>query len=161
MNIGSSEFICLIEKEIENYGVLKVTPLGKKFLAKPSSFKISKDNDFNDEQEEAPQMSGGSCAVDPALFGMLKDLRKKISKEEKLQVVEEVFGGKVSKEIQGFLNIIVAKERNKELMAIMEYFLDEVKAMRMSVYGIMYELDALKELDLSQFDPYYEEGEDE
>ena len=54
----------------------------------------------------------------------------KISKEEKLQVVEEVFGGKVSKEIQGFLNIIVSKERNKEIMAIMEYFLDEVKAMK-------------------------------
>ena len=33
----------------------------------------------------------------------------KISKEEKLQVMEEVFGGKVSKEIQGFLNIVVAK----------------------------------------------------
>ena len=73
-----------IEKEIENYGVLKVTPLGKKFLSKPSSFKISKDNDFNEEPEEAPQMSSGSCAVDPALFGMLKDLRKKISKEENL-----------------------------------------------------------------------------
>ena len=54
----------------------------------------------------------------------------KISKEEKLQVVEEVFGGKVSKEIQGFLNIIVAKERNKEIIAIMEYFLDEVKALK-------------------------------
>ncbi len=54
----------------------------------------------------------------------------KISKEEKLQVVDEVFGGKVSKEIQGFLNIIVAKERNKEIMAIMEYFLDEVKALK-------------------------------
>ena len=45
-------------------------------------------------------------------------------------MVEEVFGGKVTKEIQGFLNIVVAKERNKELMAIMEYFLDEVKAMK-------------------------------
>ena len=42
----------------------------------------------------------------------------KISKEEKLQVVDEVFGGKVSKEIQGFLNIIVSKERNKEIMAM-------------------------------------------
>lgn len=73
-----------IEKEIENYGVLKVTPAGKKFLAKPSSFKVSKDNDFNEEQEEAPQMSSGSCAVDPALFGLLKDLRKKIAKEENL-----------------------------------------------------------------------------
>ena len=73
-----------IDKEIENYGVLKVTPAGKKFLAKPSSFKVSKDNDFNEEQEETPQMSGGSCAVDPALFGLLKDLRKKIAKEENL-----------------------------------------------------------------------------
>ena len=73
-----------IEKEIENYGVLKVTDAGKKFLKKPSSFKISKDTDFNEEQEEAPQMSSASCAVDPALFGMLKDLRKKIAKEENL-----------------------------------------------------------------------------
>ena len=54
----------------------------------------------------------------------------KIAKEEKLQVVSEVFGGKVTKEIQGFLNIVVAKERNKDLTAIMEYFLDEVKAMK-------------------------------
>lgn len=54
----------------------------------------------------------------------------KIAKEEKLQVMDEVFGGKVTKEILGFLNIIVAKERNKELIAIMEYFLNEVKAMK-------------------------------
>lgn len=73
-----------IDKEIENYGVLKVTTLGKKFLSKPTSFKVSKDNDFSEETEETPQISGGSCAVDPALFSMLKDLRKKISKEENL-----------------------------------------------------------------------------
>ncbi len=54
----------------------------------------------------------------------------KIAKEEKLKVVENVFGGKVEKEILGFLNIIVAKERNKELEAILVYFLDEVKAMK-------------------------------
>lgn len=54
----------------------------------------------------------------------------KIAKEEKLQVVKDVFGGKIEKEILGFLNIIVAKERNKELIAILEYFLDEVKAMK-------------------------------
>ena len=46
-----------IDKEIENYGVLKVTPAGKKFLAKPSSFKVSKDNDFNEEQEETDRKS--------------------------------------------------------------------------------------------------------
>lgn len=54
----------------------------------------------------------------------------KIAKEEKLKVVGNVFGGKVEKEILGFLNIIVAKERNKELEAILVYFLDEVKAMK-------------------------------
>ena len=54
----------------------------------------------------------------------------KIAKEEKLQVVENVFGGKVEKEIMGFLNIIVTKERNKELIPILVYFLDEVKAMK-------------------------------
>ena len=54
----------------------------------------------------------------------------KIAKEEKLQVMGTVFSGKVTKEILGFLNIIVAKERNKELVSIMEYFLNEVKAMK-------------------------------
>ena len=54
----------------------------------------------------------------------------KIPKEEKLQVMEDVFGGKIAKEILGFFSIIVAKERNKELIAIMEYFLNEVKAMK-------------------------------
>lgn len=54
----------------------------------------------------------------------------KISKEEKIKVIDEVFGGKISKEIQGFLNMIAMKERNGELLAIMEYFLSEVKAMK-------------------------------
>lgn len=54
----------------------------------------------------------------------------KIAKEEKLKVMDEVFGGRVTKEVLGFLNIIVAKERYKELTAIMEYFLNEVKAMK-------------------------------
>ena len=54
----------------------------------------------------------------------------KIAKEEKLKVVDNVFGGKVEKEVLGFLNIIVTKERNKELEAILVYFLDEVKAMK-------------------------------
>lgn len=70
-----------IDKEIENYGVLKITTAGKKFLNAPTSFKVSKDNDFSEETETAPQLSGGACAVDPALFSMLKDLRKKIAKE--------------------------------------------------------------------------------
>ncbi len=69
-----------LSKEVENYGILKVTSKGKKFLQKPVSFMITKDNDFEENEEEAPSRGGGSCAVDPALYSMLKDLRKKMSK---------------------------------------------------------------------------------
>ena len=68
-------------KEVENYGILKVTKEGEKFLKKPVSFKITEDNDFEAVEEEAPLRGGGSCAVDPTLYAMLKDLRKKLSKQ--------------------------------------------------------------------------------
>ena len=71
-----------LSKDVENYGLLKVTPAGNKFLKKPVSFKIVEDTDFDEEEDdEAPIRGGGSCAVDPALYSMLKDLRKKMSKK--------------------------------------------------------------------------------
>lgn len=71
-----------LSKDVENYGLLKVTPAGHKFLKKPVSFKIVEDTDFDEEEEEeTPVRGGGSCAVDPALYSMLKDLRKKMSKK--------------------------------------------------------------------------------
>ena len=69
-------------KDVENYGLLKVTPSGHKFLKNPKSFKIVEDTDFDeDEVEETPMRGGASCAVDPVLYSMLKDLRKKMSKK--------------------------------------------------------------------------------
>lgn len=70
-----------LSKDVENYGLLKVTPEGKKFLKHPKSFKITEDNDFEEEEEETPLRGGASCAVDPTLYSMLKDLRKKLSKK--------------------------------------------------------------------------------
>ena len=71
-----------LSKDVESYGLLKITPAGKKFLKKPVSFKIVEDTDFDEnEEDEAPVRGGGSCAVDPALYSMLKDLRKKMSKK--------------------------------------------------------------------------------
>ncbi len=70
-----------LSKDVENYGLLKVTPEGHKFYKKPQSFKITEDNDFDEEEDETPVRGGASCAVDPALYSMLKDLRKKLSKK--------------------------------------------------------------------------------
>lgn len=69
-----------LSKDIENYGLLKITEKGKAFMDKPVSFKITEDNEFEDEVEETPVRGGASCAVDPALYSMMKDLRKKMSK---------------------------------------------------------------------------------
>lgn len=73
-----------IDKDIENYGLLKVTKAGHAFLKNPVSFKIVKDVDFEEVEEEVPMKGGASCAVDPELYSILKDLRKKIAKRLEL-----------------------------------------------------------------------------
>lgn len=70
-----------LDKDIENYGLLKITKQGKEFMSKPVPFKIIKDNEFEEEEEEVPVRGGASCAVDPVLYSMMKDLRKKLSKK--------------------------------------------------------------------------------
>ncbi len=67
-------------KDIENYGLLKISEKGREFMKKPVSFKITKDHEYEDEEEEVPVRGGASCAVDPVLYSMMKDLRKKLSK---------------------------------------------------------------------------------
>ena len=69
-----------LKKEVENYGLLKVTAAGKKFLKAPQSFMIVKDAEFN-EDDEALDHEGGISALDPTLSAMLRDLRKKVSKQ--------------------------------------------------------------------------------
>ena len=70
-----------LAKEIENYGILKITPKGREFIKNPVSFKIVEDKEFDDDDNsDNPTRSGGSSAVDPTLFSIMKDLRKKLSK---------------------------------------------------------------------------------
>lgn len=69
-----------IDKDVENYGILKVTKEGRKFLKKPTSFKVVEDNDF-DEDEEMAIDGGGAGVTDPELYAMLVDLRKTLSKK--------------------------------------------------------------------------------
>ena len=72
----------LLEKEIEQYGVLKLTPEGEKFINRPESFMMTEDHVYDQPPDDgiiAQTRSGG--ATDEVLMGMLKDLRKSIGKK--------------------------------------------------------------------------------
>ena len=72
-----------IKKDVENYGILKLTAAGKRFMKNPESFMIVKDNEFNDDEDEEVH-DGAGAALDPTLYAMLKDLRKKVSQKHQL-----------------------------------------------------------------------------
>ncbi len=69
-----------LKKDVENYGLLKITAAGKKFIKSPKSFMIVKDAEFSDDYDSSSVQEGGSGALDPTLCAMLRDLRKKVSK---------------------------------------------------------------------------------
>ncbi len=136
-----------LKKEIENYGILKITKKGKDFLKSPVSFKITKidenedDLDDLDSEDSLTISAGGSFgAADPALFSMMKDLRKKLSKKlnvppyvifqpasleamattypitmEELQNIPGVGAGKAKRYGQEFLDLIKKHVEENEI----------------------------------------------
>ena len=71
-----------LEKEIEDYGILKLTAKGRQFMKKPEAFLITEDNEFDEEEENVIPRSGyGVNAVDGVLFNLLKELRRHMSKQ--------------------------------------------------------------------------------
>ncbi len=77
----------LLAKDIEDYGILKISDRGRLFHKKPTSFEIVLSNlyeDANEDDEEPTMAQGGPAATDTVLFDMLKDLRKQVAKEKKL-----------------------------------------------------------------------------
>jgi ATP-dependent DNA helicase RecQ len=76
----------MLKKDIEEYGVLKITKRGQEFLKKPKSFKIILNNLFEEayeDDEEAPE-TGAPNVLDEKLFSMLKDIRQKEAKRKNL-----------------------------------------------------------------------------
>jgi len=76
----------MIRKDIEEYGLLKITEKGQKFLKKPYSIMVALNHQYeeatgNDDDEVS---SGGPATTDPVLFEMLKDMRKTVAKEKNL-----------------------------------------------------------------------------
>jgi len=74
----------LITKEIESYGVLKITSSGHDFLANPYSFSITEDHDYDILSSKQSTSIQKGQALDTNLFNILKDLRKAIAKEKEL-----------------------------------------------------------------------------
>lgn len=73
-----------LDRDVENFGLIRITPEGKKYLSRPKSFKVVEDNDFSEQEEEVVLKSGAACAVDPELYSILKDLRRKVAKKHNL-----------------------------------------------------------------------------
>ena len=80
-----------LHKDLEQYGLISITPEGKEFLEHPHSVMMAEDREFADGDEEEDEDSAAISAVrhgggvgDPALFAMLKDLRKDMSRKLKL-----------------------------------------------------------------------------
>jgi ATP-dependent DNA helicase RecQ len=131
-----------ITKDIENYGLLKVTPLGHEYLAKPVSKMITRDHDYEAESEDAALAKGGKTStVDEELFSILKDLRRKISRElnlppfvifqdpsledmaiqypismEELQNIQGVGSGKAKRYGERFVKLIKTYVDEKEII---------------------------------------------
>ncbi|MDR0969072.1 MAG: DNA helicase RecQ [Lentimicrobiaceae bacterium] len=77
----------LFMKDVENYGILKITKEGKEFIKKPYTIMLAKDHDYENPDEEdfeTAKTGGKDSGTDATLFSMLKDLRKALSKKEKL-----------------------------------------------------------------------------
>lgn len=133
----------LMLKDIENYGLLKVTPRGKEYLQNPSTFMLAEDHDYPEDDEAdivvSPQGRGG--AADEDLFKILKDLRKKVAKQkqvppfvvfqdpsledmatqypitmEELQNIAGVGAGKAKRYGKEFIEVIKGYVEEKEIM---------------------------------------------
>ncbi len=130
-----------LTKDIENYGLLKITPEGMEFIEKPKSFMLAEDHDYADTSDEENAFGAKTATVDEELFSILKDLRKKISKQkdvppfvifqdpsledmaiqypitlDELQNISGVGAGKAQRYGQEFIEIIKKYVEEKEIL---------------------------------------------
>jgi ATP-dependent DNA helicase RecQ len=130
-----------LTKDIENYGLLKVTQKGLEFLENPTSFMLAEDHDYADTTDEENAFGARTSAVDEELFSILKDLRKKLSKQkdvppfvifqdpsledmaiqypitiDELQNISGVGAGKAQRYGEEFVELIKAYVEEKEII---------------------------------------------
>ena len=130
----------LIDKNIENYGLISITPAGEKFIDSPTMVRIAEDRDYDEEETKNIVPAQGSAA-DEELYAMLKDLRKKVAKKhdlppyvifqdpsladmaiqypitiEEMQNISGVGAGKAKKFGEEFIELIKAYVEEKEII---------------------------------------------
>ena len=132
----------LIDKNIENYGLISINARGEEYIKKPTSVSITIDHDYDAEDENEPSgpIKGGGAA-DEELYAMLKDLRRKVAKQndlppyvifqdpsledmsiqypitiEELQTISGVGAGKAQKFGAEFVKLIKAYVDEKEIL---------------------------------------------
>ena len=130
----------LIDKNIENYGLISITPAGEKFIDSPTVVRIAEDRDYEEEESRNVAPAQGSAA-DEELYAMLKDLRKKVAKKhdlppyvvfqdpsladmaiqypitiEEMQNISGVGAGKAKKFGEEFVALIKAYVEEKEII---------------------------------------------
>lgn len=91
-------------------------------------FELAVEENKLDSLTEEMQMLGQILSENEELGRLMN--HPKISKDEKLQVMENIFKERISRELMGFLSIIITKDRYREIDSILEYFLDRVKEVK-------------------------------
>lgn len=74
----------LIYKEIEQFGILKVSPAGREYLKKPFPIQVTINHDYEDGDYDFDDEKGGTAVLDETLMNILKDLRRQIAKKHNL-----------------------------------------------------------------------------
>jgi ATP-dependent DNA helicase RecQ len=132
-----------IEKDIENYGLILLTPKGRKYIEEPYDFLFTQDHEYeeSDDDDITAGQAGKSGSCDEELMSMLKDLRKKIAKKknlppfvvfqdpsledmaiqypitiEELQNITGVGAGKAKRYGKEFVDLISAYVEDKEII---------------------------------------------
>jgi ATP-dependent DNA helicase RecQ len=133
----------LITKDIENYGLLKLTEAGHSFIKEPQSMMLTQDHDFDIAPEEGVATGGsGTGAVDDELLHVLKDLRKKMAKklslppfvifqDPSLEDMAIQYPVKVD-ELQNIVGVGAgkAKKYGKEFVEVIQEYVDEKDIIR-------------------------------
>ena len=138
-----------LQRDIENYGVLRITQLGRDFMDRPTSFKIVEDADFS--EEEPMSHAAGSGAADQTLYALLHDLRKSVARhldlppyivfqdpsleamatmypitEEELLSIPGVGAGKAKRFGKEFVDVIRAYVEENEIIRPEDYVVRQV-----------------------------------